>query len=235
MAMGRFHDKRFPGEGDTYRQARDELLAAEIELRKRIEDVAVLRRALPLGGRLKEDYVFEEMAADPSDRETGTRTRFSELFGAGKSSLVIYSFMYAPDADLPCPACTSLLDSLNGGAPHIRDKVSFAVVAKAPVQKIKDWAAERGWRNLRLLSSGGNGYNTDYFAEAPDGAQLPMLNVFRKTRDGIFHSYSTELFHAPAEEGQHPRHMDLIWPYWSVFDLTPEGRADGWFPKLAYD
>jgi predicted dithiol-disulfide oxidoreductase (DUF899 family) len=211
------------------------LLAEEMELRKRIEAVAALRRGLPAGGKLWEDYVFEEGAADLSDRKTVTRTRLSELFDVGKSSLIIYSFMYAPDAELPCPACTSLMDSLNGGVPHIRDKVNFAVVAKAPIRKFRDWAAERGWKNLRLLSSGGTGYNADYFAETPDGAQLPVVNVFRKTPKGVFHTYNTELFYAPAEEEQHPRHVDLIWPLWSVFDLTPEGRAPGWFPKLSYD
>ena len=62
--MGKFHDKRFPGEGEAYRAARDALLSAETELRKQIEAVAELRRKLPLGGRLKEDYSFEECAAD---------------------------------------------------------------------------------------------------------------------------------------------------------------------------
>jgi predicted dithiol-disulfide oxidoreductase (DUF899 family) len=221
--MGQFHDNRFPGESENYRAARDELLAAEMDLRKQVEAVAAMRRALPLGGALEQDYVFEE--------DTG-ETKLSDLFAPGKNSLFIYSFMYAPGGDA-CPACTSLLDALNGSAPHIRDKMNFAVVAKAPISQTGTWAQGRGWSNLRLLSSNGNSYNTDYGAER-DGGQLPAINIFQKTADGIFHTYNAELFYAPAEEGQHPRHADSIWPLWSVFDLTPEGR-DGWFPKYAYD
>lgn len=77
---------------------RDELLEAETKLRRQIEDVAALRRRLPKGGKIKENYVFEEGAADLSDRTTVKQTRFSELFQPGKNSRVIYSFMYAPDS-----------------------------------------------------------------------------------------------------------------------------------------
>ena len=91
-----------------------------------------------------------------------------------------------------------------------------------------------GWDNLRLLSSSGNSYNTDYGAER-DGAQLPAINVFRQTDDGIFHTYNAELLYAPSEEGMHPRHADAIWPLWSVFDLTPGGRGADWFPSYSYD
>ena len=230
--MGQFHDISFPGESDEYRTARDALIAAEMNLRKQVEAVAAMRRALPLGGALQQDYVFEEDIGALGAAENIVQTPFADLFAPGKDSLFIYSFMYAPDGD-PCPACTSLLDALNGSAPHIRDKMNFAVVAKAPIGQIRDWANGRGWSNLRLLSSNGNSYNTDYGAES-DGGQLPAINIFRKTADGIFHTYNAELFYAPTEEGQHPRHADSIWPLWTVFDLTPDGR-DGWFPKYAYD
>ena len=235
MSVDRFHDKRFPGESEAYRRARDALLARERELRRENEEVAALRRDLPLGGKLKEDYVFEEGAADPLDRGTAVQTRFSELFGEGKRALVIYSFMYGTGSETPCPMCTALLDSLDGSAPHIGDRVSLAVVARAAIGKVSDWATSRGWRNLRLLSSADNAYNVDYFAEAPDGAQLPAINVFRRTKEGISHSYNAELFHIPPEPGQHPRHADLIWPLWNVFDLTPDGRGTDWFPKTSYD
>jgi len=107
--MNQFHQKHFPGESAAYRQARDELLSAEIALRKHVEEVAALRRKLPLGGKLKEDYVFDEGVADLSDQQTVKQTRFSELFEKGKNSLIIYSFMYAPEAENACPMCTSLL------------------------------------------------------------------------------------------------------------------------------
>ncbi len=233
--MGKFHQKPFPGESAAYRQVRDELLAAEIDLRKRIEEVAALRRTLPLGGKLQEDYVFDEGAADLSDQQTVKQTRLSELFEKGKNSLIIYSFMYAPEAENACPMCTSLLDGLNGNAVHAKQRVNFVVVAKAPIQKIRSWAWGRGWKNLRLLSSFKNTYNVDYFAETSEGSQLPALNVFQKTEGSIFHFYNTELLYAPPEKGQNPRHVDLIWPLWNLFDLTPEGRGTNWFPKFSYE
>jgi predicted dithiol-disulfide oxidoreductase (DUF899 family) len=225
--MGQFHDNRFPGESETYRASRDALLAAEMDLRKQTEAVAAMRRDLPLGGAVAEDYTFDEAIAGKV-----VQTRLGDLFAPGMDSLFLYSFMYAADANA-CPACTALLDALNGSAPHIRDRMNFAVVAKAPMGQIRDWADSRGWHNLRLLSSNGNSYNIDYGAER-DGNQLPAINVFRKTDDGVFHSYNAELLYAPSEEGQHPRHADAIWPLWSVFDLTPDGRGSDWGPKTAY-
>lgn len=232
--MGRFHDKRFPGESQEYRRARDELLDMEIDLRRKIEEVATLRRRLPTGGALKQDYVFEEGSADLADETTIKQTKFSELFESGKDSLIIYSFMYAPDADQPCPMCTAILDSFNGNAPHVTDRVNLAVVAKSPVEKIQSWARSRGWHSLRLLSSGQNNYNADYFAESAEWGQMPAINVFSKDQHGIHHFYNAELLYAPTPEGQHPRHADLVWPLWNLFDLIPEGRGTDWFPRLSY-
>jgi len=235
--MGKYHDKRFPRESDEYRRARDALLASELELRKQIEAVAALRRSLPQGGKLGQDYVFDEAGsvAGASDATRAGQRRFSELFEAGKNSLVIYSFMFAPDAEQPCPMCTSILDSLDGCAPHAQNRINLVVVAKAPIERIRGWASQRGWRNLRLLSSGGNTYNADHHAETADGAQWPAVNVFRKTAAGIFHFYNAELFYAPAEQGMQPRHVDLIWPLWNLFDLTPEVRGTNWYPRISYD
>src|SRR5215471_3241434 len=95
------HSIRFPGETSAYREARDRLLEAEMALRKNIEDVAALRRSLPLGGALKEDYVFEEGAADINDSTTTRKTHLSELFSPGKDSLAIYSFMFGPQMPAP--------------------------------------------------------------------------------------------------------------------------------------
>ncbi|MGE5820689.1 MAG: DUF899 family protein [Deltaproteobacteria bacterium] len=232
--MGQFHPNRFPGETEDYRKMRDRLLELEINLRKQIEAVAALRRELPRGGKIKEDYVFDEGAADLSDRNALKQTRLSELFDAGKNTLAIYSFMFAPDWEKPCPSCTSILDGLNGSAPHIYDKVNFAVVAKAPIGRIREWGRERGWNNLRLLSSSHNTYNRDYCAESDERGQMPAINVFRKENDQIHHFYNSELLYAPTEPGQDPRHVDLIWPIWNLFDLTPEGRGTDWRPKLSY-
>ena len=232
--MGQFHDDRFPGESDDYRAARDRLLQAELDLRDRVEEVAALRRQLPQGGALKEDYVFDEGAADLADDTALTQTRFSELFAPGKDSLVVYSFMYAPEGQA-CPMCATFLDSFNGSAPHIAQRINLAVVAKAPIGTIRAFARQRGWGNLRLLSSGGNAYNADYHAEREESGQIPALNVFRKSGAGIHHFYNSELLYAPFGPGGNPRHVDNMWPLWNLFDLTPEGRGEDWYPSVAYD
>lgn len=231
--MEPIHSVRFPGEDEPYRAARDELLAAEMDLRRRTEQVAALRRALPLGGE-PDDYVFEERADGiTGDGETRS-TRLSELFEGNKDSLAIYSFMFGPTMERPCPSCTSILDGLDGVVPHIRQRCNLAIVAKSPLPRILQFARERGWRNLRLLSSAETTYNRDYHAEKPDGSQLPALNVFVRRRGRIHHFYNTELLYAPTEEGQDNRHVDALSPVWNLFDLIPDGRGLTWYPALRY-
>jgi predicted dithiol-disulfide oxidoreductase (DUF899 family) len=81
-------DIRFPGESGEYRRERNRLLEAEIELRRAIERVASQRRAMPPGGPVPDDYRFEEVS------DSGSEVRFSELFEAGRDTLVVYSFMF---------------------------------------------------------------------------------------------------------------------------------------------
>ena len=83
-----------------------------------------------------------------------------------------------------------------------------------------------------MLSAQGNSYQTDYNAEQPDGSQLPMMNVFRATADGLHHFWGSEVLFANVDGN--PRHLDQIWPLWNVLDLTPMGRGTDWFPALAY-
>jgi predicted dithiol-disulfide oxidoreductase (DUF899 family) len=215
-----------PGESVQYRGARDRLLEAEVELRRQTEAVAALRRELPPGGVVSQDYVFGG---------AGGEVRFSELFG-DHDTVVIYSFMFprAVDDDSPCPSCSSILESLDGAARHLAQVVALAVVAKAPLPRILEYADHRGWRHLRLLSSATNDYNRDYLAEAPDGSQAPILNVFSRRDDEIHHFWASELMSAPRDEGQDPRHVDFIWPVWNVLDTTPEGRGTDWSPEREY-
>ena len=228
------HSITFPGETASYRQARNQLLNAEIQLRKNLEDVAALRRTLPLGGEVPEDYVFNEGSSDLDDSRTSRKTRISELFRSGKDTLVVYSFMYGPQMESACPSCTSILDSLNGTAPHATQRINLAVVAKSPLERIRSFARERGWRNLRLLSSAGNTYNHDYHGETPEGNQIPSLNVFVRRDGKVHHFFNTELLFVPWATGQDGRHVDLIWPLWNLLDFTPEGRGADWYPKLTY-
>jgi len=220
------HETRFPGESAAYRAARDELLEAERDLRRRIEEVAAKRRRLPLGALVREDYVFED-AAD------GKPVHLSELF-AGKDALVLYSYMFGPDMEEPCHMCTPFLDGLEGNAEHIQQRVGLAVVAKSPPARLRDLARARGWRRFRLASSAKNGFNRDYHGEDAAGEQDSRIHVFVRRPDGIHHFYSSELNLLPSEAGQNPRHIDLLWPLWNVLDLTPEGRGTDWYPSLTY-
>jgi predicted dithiol-disulfide oxidoreductase (DUF899 family) len=222
----------FPGESAEYREARNRLLDQEAELRRVTEAAAAARRSLPPGGMVPQDYVFQGAGANASPVDV----RLSELFAPGKDSLVIYNMMFprALDEDLPCPSCTQFLDSFDGAAEHAAQRVNVAVVAKADLPRLLAHAKQRGWRRMRLLSSGTNSYNRDYYGEAADGAQLPMMNVFRRDGDTIRHFWGSELFFAPSEPGQDPRHGDTLEPLWNLFDLMPEGRGTDWYPELSY-
>jgi predicted dithiol-disulfide oxidoreductase (DUF899 family) len=229
------HAIRFPGETPAYRAARDKLLKEEVALRRQVEAVAAMRRKLPPGGALREDYVFDEIT--PAIDKTAARgqVKLSELFADGKDTLIVYSYMFGPRMAKPCPMCTSMLDSLDGNAPHVTQRVNLVVVAASPVDRILQVARDRGWRHLRLLSSANNTYSRYYHGENEKGGQLPTLNVFARRKGRIYHTYCTEMLFAPPDRGQDGRHVDAIWPLWNVLDLTPEGRGTTWYPKLRYD
>jgi len=238
----------FPGESAEYRAARDRLLEQEIELRRTMESVAATRRELPAGGAVPEDYVFQGAGSNGAP----TDVALSELFAPGTQSLAIYSFMFPRDpgddrpgpatgqtallplAEGPCPSCVALLDQLDGTVEHASPLINFAVVAKSPLPRILTFAEERGWRRLRLLSSLANTYNRDYHAETAGGAQRPMLTVFHRDGDTIRHFWSSELFYAPMDHDQDPRHVGTLEPFWNLLDLTPEGRPPDWDEQLSY-
>lgn len=98
----------FPNGSVSYRRARNELLAEEIELRRQIWRVGEMRRALPSGGEVTADYRFEGLDGELT---------LAELFG-NKDTLILYSMMYGPEREKGCPMCSALLDSWDGVAPH---------------------------------------------------------------------------------------------------------------------
>ncbi|WP_326955473.1 DUF899 family protein [Amycolatopsis sp. NBC_01286] len=233
----------FPGESPEYRVARDRLLEREAALRRELEAVAVQRRDLPPGGLVPEDYVLQ---GDNGE------VRLSDLFSPGHDTLVVYHYMFPRDPDDdrpgpasgesaqlkleqgPCPSCTALLDQLDGAVEHFAPHADFAVVARAPIGHLRTFAAERGWRRLRLFSCAGTTFSRDYHGEAADGSPRPMLNVFRHDADGLRHFWGSELLYEPAEPGQDPRHVGTIEPVWNLFDLTPHGRGADWDEQLGY-
>ena len=148
------------------------------------------------------------------------------------------SCSFRGDAGLPlevaCPSCTSIIDAIDGETPHLEQSIGFAVAAKAPVEQFRAHADARGWRHARLLSSAKTTYNRDYHAEASDGSQLPMAT---SSRDAMVRSVTSGAASSSArrrDEGQHPRHVDFMWPLWAMLDRTPEGRGSDWSPRLDY-
>jgi predicted dithiol-disulfide oxidoreductase (DUF899 family) len=206
-------EPRYPNESREYRAARESLLKDEQQLVDKVKSVAEKRRLLPPGGQLKEDYVFQWA----NDGKVGQRVKFSELF-AGKNTLLLYSFMYGPNWDNPCPSCTSLVDGFDRTWYQVSRDAAFVAIAKAPAEKINAWAKRRGWSQIPLVSGFESTYLADYKCQGDsDDMQWPVMHVFRKQDGKIFHFWGTESM---------MNHLDTVWPYWNLMDFTPEGRPD---------
>ena len=204
---------RYPNETREYRDARDSLLQDEQELVAKVKSVAEKRRTLPLGGQLKEDYVFQWA----NDGKVGKSVKFSELFG-DKNTLLLYSFMFGPSWDNPCPSCTSLVDGFDRSWYQVSRDAAFVAIAKAPPERIDAWARQRGWSQIPLVSGFSSPFQADYKCQMDsDDMQLPVMHVFTKREGKIFHFWATELT---------GNHVDTVWPYWNLMDFTPEGRPD---------
>jgi predicted dithiol-disulfide oxidoreductase (DUF899 family) len=211
---------RYPNETRAYREARDALLKDEQELVDKAKAVAAKRRTLPLGGELKEDYVFQWA----NDGKVGQRVRFSELFG-DKQTLLIYSWMFGPSWDHPCPSCTSLVDGFDRTWYQVSRDAAFVAIAKAPPDRIDWWAKERGSTQMALVSGFESSFQADYQCQDSDEMQKPVMLTFTKRDGKIFHFWSTEL---PWN------HVDTVWPYWNLMDFTPEGRPERDVPPQKY-
>ena len=204
---------RYPNESREYRDARDSLLKDEQELIDKVKSVAEKRRNLPLGGQLKEDYVFQWA----NDGKVGKSVKFSELF-EDKNTLLLYSWMYGPNWDHPCPSCTSLVDGFDRTCYSVTQDAAFVAIAKAPADRITAWAKQRGWSQIALVSGSESSYQADYKCQGDsDDMQWPVMHVFRRQDGKIFHFWGTELS---------ANHVDTVWPYWNLMDFTPEGRPD---------
>ena len=212
----------FPNESPEYREARNALLAEEIELRRHIERVAALRRALPPGGEIPEDYTFES---------SNGAVRLSQLFG-DKDTLVIYSMMFGPQRERACPMCTAMLTSWEGTAKNLRERVALAVTARSPIERLVDFKKERGWQTLQMYSDVKGDYTRAY-VNADDG-DVPGLSVFTRRDGSVRHFWSGEMSGEMADPSQDPRGAPDLDPLWTIFDLTPAGRDATWYPKLEY-
>ncbi|MFI4933562.1 MAG: DUF899 family protein [Caulobacterales bacterium] len=220
--LARDNPIRMPGESADYRAARQALLAEEFVLRRQIEKVAAMRRALPPGGPVTGDYRFDTEEG-PSD--------LAGLFG-DKETLVVYNYMFGPERKRPCPMCTNLLDAWDGNADDLAQRVSLVVIARSPLERLAAVKRERGWKNLRLASALTDAFTRDYAASPDGGLDSGGPAVFTR-RDGVIrHFWSQEMI--AADPGQDPRGAPDPAPLWAVLDMTPEGRGADWYPSLEY-
>ena len=229
----------FPNEPPDYRVARDALLQKEGELRRAMERVAAELRSLPLGGEIPEDYLFERISKN-AQPET---VRISELFRGG-DTLMLYHYMFPrhsldkrpgptsgavatlPLEEGPCPSCTALIDMWEGTMPHFEGLGgNLVIVAKAPIERVANFARDKQWKNIRLVSAANCNFRRDYRGDGADGETVPIMTVFKLWPDRkIRLHWASELVFAPSDPGQDMRHLGTVEPLWTLFDLTPAGR-----------
>ncbi|HEX7694550.1 MAG TPA: DUF899 family protein [Sphingomonas sp.] len=214
----------YPGESADYGAARKALLAEEIELRRHLERVAAQRRALPPAPIVSKDYRFQG-----KDGEVA----LADLF-EGHDTLVTYCYMFGPERARPCPMCTQFVGALAANARDLRQKIGLAVIARSPVERLYDFAAERGWQGLPLYSDPSERFGRDHHAWH-DGADWPSYDVFTRDADGtIRHFWGAELG-GTQDPGQDPRGAPEMSPLWNVLDTIPAGRGADWYPSIDYD
>jgi len=223
--LAALESRPWPNEPTGYRAAREALLAEEIELRRHIARVAAMRRQLPVGGEVRQDYAFED--------DQGGQTRLSEMFGP-HDTLITYFWMYGPQRARPCPMCTNLLGPVDGNARDIEQKAALAIIALSPVARQLAFARERGWTALRFYSSAGNDFARDYRGLMEDGTDTASLNVFVRRDGRVHHFWGGEMGFESTDPGQDPRGAPDLAPLWNLLDLTPRGRDPDWYPSLDY-
>ena len=121
---------------DEWLVARTALLAEEKELTRRHDAISRQRRELPMV-EVDKDYVF--------DGPKGP-AHLIDLF-EGRRQLIIYHFRFHPEWEDGCPSCTAGTDEVSKGFLahlHLRD-TTYALVSRAPLEKLERWKAARGW------------------------------------------------------------------------------------------
>lgn len=218
------------GESAAYAEARRSLLAEEIDLQRRIDRVAALRRSLPDGPLIDKDYRFTD--------GNGDDVGLIDLFGAHEA-LIAYFWMYGPERDRPCPMCTNLLGPLDANARDLTERVALIVLGRSTVERQVAFAQERGWRALKFAQTVGDDYALDFGGLDPSTrSENPVMAVFRKDRTDtgtkVRLFWKGEMTSQMADPGTDPRGGVDLSPLWTALDLTPEGRGRDWYPKLGY-
>ena len=187
--------------------------------------MAEQRRALPPGGPVRGAYRFKD--------EAGRELRIEDLFD-GQETLGVYSYMFGPQRQRPCPMCTNLLRAWDANGADIAQRLSLAVVARSPIEKLVAWKREDGWKHLRLFQDLNEAYTKDYGGLTPGGDEVPAFHVFTRRDGTVRHFWGGEMSGETADPGQDPRGAPDPGPLWTLLDDTPEGRPADWYPKLSY-
>ena len=214
---------RHPNESDEYRKARQALLEEEIDLRRHVERVAEMRRNLPPGGEVPDDFFFVA--------EGGSHVSLSQLFG-DHDTLVIYSYMFGPQREAPCPMCTSFMGGFDHKIEDIRQRVAIAFTARSPIERLVEAKRARGWTDLPVYSDESGDFTRTYVSA--DDEDMPAYNVFTKRDGTIRHFWSEEVGMDMADPGQDPRGAVEMDPLWLLLDTVPDGRGGDWHPRLTY-
>jgi len=208
---------------DEWLAARKAHLADEKAFTRARDVLSQKRRDLPWE-KVEKNYVF--------DGANGKQT-LADLFG-GKSQLIVYHFMLGPDWEEGCASCSLLADHFDGAVIHLAQRdVAFAVVSRAPLQKIETFKRRMGWR-FKWVSSLGNDFNFDYQVSAsPEekatgvtiynyaktqfpSDERPGASVFFKDAGGqVFHTYSS-----------YGRGLDILIGAYNFLDIAPKGRDE---------
>ena len=202
--------------------ARQRLLAKEKELNRQRDALSAERRELPMVA-VEKEYVFQ----GPEGRRT-----LGDLFG-GHPQLLVYHFMFEPDADEGCASCSLVADNFGGLAHLAARDTAFVVVSRAPIEKIERFRKRMGW-DFPWLSSFGGDFNYDYgvtldkkhavYNYAPATAQ-PEVYPRKGEREGlsVFLRYGKEIFHTYST---YQRGLDPFLNTYNFLDLTPLGRRE---------
>jgi predicted dithiol-disulfide oxidoreductase (DUF899 family) len=228
------------GTREEWLAARLELLEAEKELTRRGDELAKRRQELPWVA-VEKDYVFENEGGSAS---------LADLF-RGRSQLLIYHFMFGPDYNAGCPACSAIADGFSRSAVHLENHdVALIAVSRAPIDALAAYKRRMGWEHL-WASSFGSDFNYDYSVSLteeqqrerggiPEGASVAMMADFVGTdvatyvreqpgmsafalEDGVvYHTYSAS-----------SRGLDALWAMYQWLDRAPKGRneTDLWFKR----
>jgi predicted dithiol-disulfide oxidoreductase (DUF899 family) len=206
---------------DEWLEARKQLLAKEKEFTRARDELTRQRQALPWEP-VENDYVFD----GPNGNEA-----LADLFD-GRSQLIVYHFMFAPEDDVGCKSCSFWADNFNPNVIHLNARdVSFAAVSRAPLDKLEAYRERMGW-NFHWVSSGATDFNFDYGVSfkpeqqgddvynygtlAPRIADREGLSIFAREDGSIFHTYSA-----------YARGIDLVNTAYNYLDLVPRGRDEG--------